>query len=178
MTMRTGRKSFIKRNGIDNYKFDYVKEINKYRFLCGEKISRKQWKALHNKDKIYTYDEWKASIRNKYESCTFEELSEFSRYLNHCQRRVTPIKELLSILISSLFAMVFTFFIEELLKMMNPEQSKVGMFLRCIIVVVVLLCIIGSILNLVINGMELFSDNNIRSNFYVYFNEIVDELIK
>lgn len=42
MAKRTNRKSFIKRNGIENYKFDYTKEFNRYRFLCGEKMSKKQ----------------------------------------------------------------------------------------------------------------------------------------
>ena len=38
---RNKRKSFIKANGIKNYGFDFDKEFNKYLFLCGEKIKKR-----------------------------------------------------------------------------------------------------------------------------------------
>lgn len=178
MTKRTERKSFVKKNGIENDGFDIDKEWNKYCFLCGSELSKKQWKMLADCDKFYTYVEWKQYIRDKYESCPVEGLKEFDRFLNQCQRNVIPGRESASIVISAMIAMAFNFLLNVITEMISPEKfaSEVSYIITQSIVIFVFM--IWGIKSILLSVKDIFSERNLRTDFFADLREIIDELIR
>lgn len=84
---------------------------------------------------------------------------------------------MMSIVISSLCAVIFTFFIEEIFLITNSNESDLRLIYILILVIFVSLSVTGLLFYLIIHGIKLFSDKNMKSNFLIDFKEIVDELL-
>lgn len=175
MVKRKNRKSFIHENGVENYDFDFNKEIRRYLFFCGEQMTRKQWKLLKSDEKFYSYTEWKSYVKNKYSNYPVEGLREFSRYLNHRLRKTSPTREFISPCVSAICSCILTFHFTEIF---NKEFDNLTMIVGIITIFVIAACFSSNISWLVVKISELFFDNSIKENFFKDYKEIIDSIIK
>lgn len=172
MVKRKNRNKFFYENGVGNYDFNFNKEIRKYIFLCGEKMTRKQWKLLQEDEKFYAYEEWKSYIENKYSNYPVNGLREFSRYLNHMLRKTLPTKEFISPYASAILSCVLTFYVAEI------SNIGFGNSVMLVVLFIILIFLCFSIGYLVIKLVQLFWHNSIKECFYKDYKEIIDNIIK
>lgn len=175
MVKRKNRKSFIHENGVENYDFDFNKEIRMYLFFCGEQMTREQWKLLQEDEKIYSYKEWESYVKNKYSNYPVEGLKEFSRYLNHRLRKTSPAREFISPCVSALFSCILTFYVTEIF---NIGFGNLALIVGAIAIFVIAVCFFSNIGWFVIKFAELFWNNSIKENFFKDYKEIIDNIIK
>ena len=78
---RTTRKRCYYELGEARFDFCKTKEFLKYKYICGEKLSGKEWKNLTEKNMPISFWEWEESIIDKYKEYNKEQLEEFQKYL-------------------------------------------------------------------------------------------------
>ena len=171
---RKSRQNSIHERGIEQYDFDFSKEIAIYKFLCAETLTKKQKKLLLETEKFNTYEAWKNFIEDKYSNYPIEGLKEFSRYLSHQARKTTPTRELSSSFISAMFSCILTFFITKLYSEIFDYTVFVTIFLFFIIALAYCL----TIPKLIVMSSELFFDNSIKEALYKDYKEIIDSIVK
>lgn len=175
MEYRKDRKSFVHKNGIKNYSFDYNKEIRIYLFLCGERMSKREYVKLEKNEKMYTYSEWKSYIRNKCIGCPINGLKEFSRYLNHRGRVYSPEREFISPIASAMVSGIISFFVTEYSDIILGIEITSFIDYTVVVVFILFMCVVVSYFIIQISGM--YHKTNIKENFFKDYKEIIDEII-
>lgn len=172
--IRKDRKKIIHQNGIENYCFDYNKELRIYLFLCGERLSKKEYKKLQDNEKMYTYAEWKSYIRNKYIKYSINALKEFSKYLNHRGRLYSPEREFINPMVSAIVSAFISFIITQYSMMANIGSVSVAFGIVMILVVLFMGIFAGYF---IVKISEIFFDNSIKENLFKDYKEIIDDII-
>lgn len=89
-----GKRTIYKRNldnvGRDKYRFDFRFEKCVYKYLCMNRLNRREKKRLTDEVKFVYYRDWKDYICRKYKDYSKEDLQEFSRYLQQRTRGLQP----------------------------------------------------------------------------------------
>lgn len=177
MSIRKDWKSFIYDNGKQNYDFDYSEELVIYKFLCGERITRKQYIKLEkNKELIFTYVDWEKRIKEKYSCYYIDILKEFSRYLNHRLRMNSPQKEYINSVLSAVVASI----IAGVLSQQSEILAGIGVSIYGFILELVVAVSMGIAGTYFVTKMLLgiFDDYTTKENFFRDYKEIVDNIIK
>lgn len=179
---RKDRKCCINSIGIDNYDFDSKKELNVYRYLCGERMTTSEWDALEDIYKFSSYKQWKLYIYMKYKDYNIGKLKEFSRYLCHRERSIKPQNEYWIVV----FPILFTIFIDKVYgEIVNQSilDSIIneGYSIKIIYYVCIPICFIG-LLVFLFHMIKDFTNkiwgNNLDSNLFLDYREIIDEIVK
>lgn len=179
---RKDRKCCIDSIGIDNYDFDFKKELNVYRYLCGERMTTSEWDALEDIYKFSSYKQWKIHIWQKYKDYNIGKLKEFSRYLCHRERSIKPQNEYWIVV----FPILFTIFIDkvygEIVDQSIPNSIINGGYsIKTLYCVCIVIGFIGISLFLILIIKEFINKiwgNNLDSNFCCDYREIIDEIVK
>ena len=171
MTKRESRKAFFHKNGIENYFFDYNEEIRIYSFLCGEKMTKKEYLKLKDNEKLSKYAEWESYVRNKYSNYPIDGLKEFSRYLNHRMRMYYPERNFIGPVASALIAAILTLLLDNI-NLDLPSIWAFALYALIIVSLSVFICL------LIIDISKMYYNNSFKENFYKDYKEIIDILIE
>lgn len=175
MIKRTNRKNFVNKNGIENYNFDYKKEIEIYRFLCGEKMNNKQFNGLNVHEQFSTYTEWENYVANKYTNYPIDGLKEFSRYLNHKIRTCYPEREFINPMASAFISSILTFFVTEFANLSNVEATFRLIIFAVLLSAVIIFLLLSYVMTYI---LKICKNNSFTENFFIDYKEIVDKVIK
>ncbi|RGF17018.1 hypothetical protein DW266_11855 [Blautia sp. AM22-22LB] len=170
--------------GIESYNFNAEKEKRLYRYLSMKTMKKKEYgmfledlRELKTCDNIksctiISYSEWKKYIIEKYESCTIEQLENFSAYLKLGYEKETSEHEGLNIVLAAYMAGLLSIILQIAIKPM------VGVDIRLITFLIMCLLLIPCIYMALKIVMKYLYDNNTNSNLYKDYKKIIDELIE
>lgn len=111
--IRINRKACIRDIGEKKFDFDYNKELIEYKYMSGERMSRKEWRKMNKYEKYNSYTEWETSIVKENKHKTEKQLKEFDYYLRNRMNMVVPQKELNVILCSVIFSVITTVLVDQ-----------------------------------------------------------------
>lgn len=161
-----------------NPSFDLKQELQIYKYVCQEKMSRKERKKFekNNKEHMYTtYAQWREYVEKKFEHYSKDELEEFSRYLNHQIRTNEPGKEYWNITISAFTACMITVIMNNMNEIASGQ--KMPSLLANIIYVFLGVSVLGITLVFFLKlFLSILWDENTNKNFYIDYKEIIDEM--
>lgn len=80
MTRKTRKNCYIER-GKECFGFDKNRELMIYRYLCDERLTRKEFKNCKQENVPNNFKQWEENIRKRYEQYDSLQLEEFERYL-------------------------------------------------------------------------------------------------
>lgn len=78
---RSTRKYCYVQLGKERFDFNKDEEFVRYKYVCGEKLSRREWKKCSSYNMPYSFEQWKGLIKDKYKKYSAEQLNEFENYL-------------------------------------------------------------------------------------------------
>lgn len=169
-------KKDIKKIGKDKYKFDYEKELLVYKYVCCKRIKKRELEKLTNNQKFDCYLYWKQSICERYKDYNYEELLNFSRYLNQRIRNEVPNKEYSRIYIPVILSLGITSIYNVIV------NTKFDLFdcSTCIkigIAIIYVLLITVSLFFVVWFTYNPLYENNDEENLLIDYKEIIDEIL-
>lgn len=178
--IRLNRKNCIEQIGKKKFMFDVNQELLYYKYLCGNRMSRKEWKKLDGDRLVFTYDQWSEQIKDKYDMFPKKCKIEFSKYLNQCIReRETFNKTDAVFAAATTSALITTRF-----KLLNFDQTSsdcsflVNMITTVIIAVIVMLFLVWIMMCINLNNLNLMRKQNIKVNFLEDYKKEIDSMIK
>lgn len=174
MHMKNEKNRSISKIGKRRYDFDFELELMIYRYLCCHRIKTRVLKKMDNKYKFGSYKQWKQYIHSKYEKYNFDELVEFSRYLNLKIREIKPLQQywilMIPIVVTLAFLQSIQFFIKMYVEYSYELFAQIILFLYAILIGFVILIMIKPLLQLIfVEDFEM--------NFLKDYKEIIDEMI-
>lgn len=177
--LRRTREECTEQIGKEKYDFNRDEELIKYKYLCGAKMKRKEWKKCKNYINSYSYSEWKLNVREKYNVYSKNQLEEFSRYLELGIRSRGVRRELDSVVfaavLSSVFSGVLTNFV---LPQLQEAKTVVDYFIIVIICMLVILGATGLMLWMIYTIYVPMYNSNLEQHLYFDYKVIIDEIIK
>ena len=99
-----GKKKRYREYWKKRLNYDYEKEYNIYKYLCGGMRHKRQEKKIPKERRFEAYSTWKEYVISCYETRDLEKLKEFRRYLNRCRRAEKSTKGTLNALILPLYS--------------------------------------------------------------------------
>lgn len=178
--IRNTQKACLKAIGKDNFEFDYEKELEGYKFLCGKKVKKDNYVLLRNDERYSSYSKWKGSIVKQYKNCSNEFLVNFSRYLNQGLRNTKPNQKVNEMIITALVAFFFTFLLNIILKFKVEKFDISSFFVAKLIIAIVLViiacvCLVAYVMNIMIT--PIWEQDTVRC-FWKDYKEIIDQIIQ
>lgn len=76
--------------------YDYEKEYNIYKYLCGGMRRKWQEKRIPKERRFEAYSTWKEYVISRYETSELDKLKEFHKYLNSCSRIEKSVKGIIN----------------------------------------------------------------------------------
>lgn len=131
MDRKTRRYCYVKL-GKERFGFNKNEELLKYKYICGEKLSRREWKKCLSQNAPYSFKQWKELIENKYGKYSKEQLNEFIKYLE-----ISTFSKSVSIngnniffsaMLSAFYSFIFTVVFQEIDEMELFRYCLVMMF--------------------------------------------------
>lgn len=172
---RTKRKSCVIKRGLEEFKFNYAKELSIYYYAKGEKISRSRMKMIRKEEKFNSHTEWKNYVGDKYRGLSKEDLLELRQYILHRERRHRPIIDFTSPYLSAMISAALSYMITGKVFEINPEADNV---IKVIGFLIVFFCVFGGFAWLVVACMNVFVSNGIEEGFYTDYLEVISEIIE
>lgn len=177
--IRTKRKNCIKEIGLEEFKFDYGKELSIYLFAKGEYLIPKRMKIIDIEKRFNSHEEWRNYIRDKYKFFSKNKLEEFRRYLVHKERRHRPIAEFTGPYISALLSAFMSYFVsyfvtEEIVAVKLEIEPIYKILLFCFAFVV----LFSTFVWVVAGCMKLFISNGVEEGFLEDYMEVITEMLK
>ena len=63
---RKTQNECIRELGKERFKFEFDKEFVEYRYLCGTKMKKNEYRKCQKNNAPYSYEQWEMKIKNKY----------------------------------------------------------------------------------------------------------------
>lgn len=177
-------KRGLNKIGKEKYGFDFKTELEIYKYLSCYRMSRKSRRTLSNDKKFDSYKKWKEYIVNTYKEKEYEDLVEFSRYLNQRKRNantdysywglIVPI--LLTILLTNVFGMLSRVNFGDF-PMDNVIVTICTLVVWSIVGTLLIIVFIFPIFLLIYYILKPYFDTEIEKNFLEDYKEIVDALV-
>lgn len=167
MKIKTRKKPKQLAGAKENFCFDDNLEFTIYYFLCKGKVERRYRKKISG-FMFEKYADWKGYIIEKYQKYGYNELIEFSRYLNQGIRE----KKTFSPMVIMYFSPAVSYFMTRFVETAFSQNSDIADFLMNIGTFII------SIIALMLIAHNLYLKENMRANFYEDYKEIIDELIE
>ena len=148
----------------NKFQFDEDEELNIYKLLCREKISKRKLIKLDKLNcKFYTYKDWKKYVINKYQNYPKDCLVEFIRFLNFKEKTLIKDLPIIKIFMSALTGAACVYIFE--------YQSTKDFFTNIISALLILWSIAWII--------DFYNKSDkVESCFYQDYKEIIHELIE
>ena len=160
---------------IEEYNFNYQKEMQIYSYVCGHYMSKRKLKKLDSNLKFSTYADWKAYVENKYKNYPIAGLKEFSRYLNQKSRDMLPEQHWNELAIP----VFLTLILEAVCRAIRDIEDSVNISLCgtliSILTILVMIVILGIFVVKVVREIIL---NKEIDYLYLDYKEIIDGIIK
>lgn len=180
MFKRKKSKRNLDNIGRMQYGFDLEYEKNIYLYVSACYMKKKQKKALEEKHKFNTYQEWREYIRNRYACMDKIWLESFSRYLNQKVRTV-ELSNAYFVLCSSA---VLSVFLAELLKFIIIDKIPInndGTWQYVLSVLIYAIMCIGCVLLPVPVVLKMMANQTFgygeEKNLIIDYKEVIDEMI-
>ena len=180
---RNTHKDCIITLGKENFNFDYNKELDAYKYLCGKRMVKRRYKALQENLKFSSYREWSEYIMERYKDYSVDSLSEFSRFLNQGLRNTKPnqkVREMIvPILLTAFFTSVFNQLLTRSAVEFDVKTSSVITIIVAICLVAVAIVVITFLVMLVTYETitPIWEQETIRC-FLEDYKEIIDQIIQ
>lgn len=177
--IRTKRKNCIKEIGLEEFKFDYGKELSIYLFAKGEYLLPERMKIIDIEKRFNNHEEWRNYIRDKYNLFSKNKLEEFRRYLIHKERRHRPIAEFTGPYISALLSAFMSYFVsyfvtEEIIAVKLEIEPIYKILLFCFAFVT----LFSTFAWVVASCMKLFISNGVEEGFLEDYIEVIVEIME
>lgn len=115
------QKKKLKKYIFDTFQFELYKEELIHRYLCKEKLSKKQMKQLDKNVRFERYKEWKTYIAERYNVCDKDSLIEFDKILNLLLQDSKTIDDYSRFIWTAYISTILTVFMT-----MFTDMSKIG----------------------------------------------------
>lgn len=169
--IRKKNKRTLNYIGENFYHFNYGKEKLIYKYVCYERLKKKELKKINSNQKFDSYLQWKLYICNKYKDYPKNKLLNFSRYLNQRVKRAKPFKEYTSIFITACLSCLITELVDTLIKTEDLSDYPLWSKIFCLLIVFI------SMFYIIYEMIKSMSDNNFKENFFNDYKEIIDEML-
>ena len=141
MYKRLNRRETLKDFGKYEFGFDQDKELILYKFYCGIKLGKSEWRKV---DKEYIDGEcshlfWKEYIRKKY--IKNHKTDAFEDYIKQCSRKEKPFKSITNIVNTAVITSIFTTCLIEPFKILLNLNGNINI----VHIIVSCLCLVGFI---------------------------------
>ena len=145
--VRISKSPCMNEIGKKKYGFDYDKALLEYKYLVGEKVSRKEWKKLKDCKKCNSYFEWEKSVMNENKEKTKIQLTEFEHYLDNKISMLKPQKNVYTILCSALLGAIATYLCDHINHFFNLENDyQFTLFIVIIIIFIFLMLLVALVM--------------------------------
>lgn len=143
---RTVRKYCYVQLGRERFDFNRDEELLRYKYVCGEKLSRRDWKKCQLYNMPYSFDRWEGLIKDKYRKYSSEQLNEFEKYLKIRVFSKTIDSNgnnmYFSAILSAFFSVIFSVIFQQM-----GNNNIVGCIIFSILMVFVIIWLIYNIFN-------------------------------
>lgn len=172
--IRTKKGNCVVEKGLEDFDFDYRKELSIYYFVKGERLSRGRMKLVDGEKKFNTHEEWKNYIKKKYNRLSVNELEEFRKYIQHVKRRRQPVLDFSSSYFSSILSVFGSYLVTEKFVDVKPETEKIIAFIAYVILFMVIFITIACLLKACISSL---TADGVENGFFTDYQEVMDEMI-
>lgn len=175
---RKKRSCCIYSRGVNYYHFDFEKEFAVYKYLCGEKVTNKQWKYINDNNSFEFYGQWETYVRQKYQEYDVNKLSEFRKYLQHRKRKMELHNNYWNVTFSALMGCFLAGGVNGMLNgiFILEEQMQDIMSLKVNLLFLFVVCAVVSVA--VFFLIMLYLDKIFAASLKRYFFEDYDHIIK
>lgn len=178
---RKSRKNCIYSRGISYYNFDFNKEFTIYKYLCGEKLTKRQWKYLNEDNSFDFYRDWEHYVRQKYQNYNTDKLNEFCRYIEHIKRTEEPQIDYWKVAFSAIVSYIIIDGVKEISDEISVLNNLVENVLSGIIVlftsIILYVIAFGSMILLLLAFIEKIFSGNLERYFLEDYNNILQKLL-
>lgn len=161
--LRNDRKVCIDKIGKVKFGFDFNEECIKYKYLVGERMSKKEWRKIDKYEKYNSRIEWERAIKEKNKGKTKQQLKEFDFYLGNRIAMKSPEKEINIVLCSVVLAEL----VESIcnIVIMNDSIGNVGEVAIAISYILIVLLIMLGVTYCVISPVRstVFEDTMLKA---------------
>lgn len=190
-----GKRKRYREYWKERLNYDYNKEYNIYKYLCGGMRHKWQEKKVPKEKRFETYSAWKEHVIACYETRDLDKLKEFRRYLNRCRRVEKSTKGMPNALILPLYSAFATQILTKIdwtvmldaSKKFADDMIEYGwdveiimsiLFIMWLVIVIVFgLLIFIPIVVMIINILKAAIMEGETESFYEDYIEIMDEVI-
>ena len=158
--------------GKERFGFDENTELSKYKYLCCENMTGKEWKKRNGLP--YSYYEWSRQIKSKYNQYNIEQLEEFSRYLELCVRNSNVYKESCDIIFAALAAAVITVIFDTIIVQIASRNDFFSNWRLLIIAFFGISVIVSVTVYVVVSWVK---RGDFKKYFYSDYKEIIEEIL-
>lgn len=179
---RKKRNSCVYSRGVTYYNFDFEREFAIYKYLCGEKITKRQWEYIDDDNSFEFYSQWENYVRQRYQDCEVSKLSEFRKYLRHRKRKMEPQNFYWNVAFSALMGC----FLADGVKVLLNDMSMLNELLKgimprtMILLFAFILCVatIGVLLWLIMAYLEKIFTGDLKKYFFDDYDYIIQKLLR
>ena len=173
---RKTQNECIRELGKERFKFEFDKKFVEYRYLCGTKMKKNEYRKCQKNNAPYSYEQWEMKIKNKYIKYNKKQLEEFSRYLELGVWRKNKVKEVSSIFITAEVSGAVTIMFN--LSIQTVIENSAQALSRGKNVMVALILVMPIVLGIMIYMIDdLLNKKELEKKMYVDYQKIIKKLI-
>ena len=161
---------------LGEIRFDFFKDdaILKYKYISGEKLSKKEWKKCLGKNMPISFAEWEEFVQEKYDEYSKEQLKEFCIYLETLSDFENYHKAGQNLIYAAMLSAFFSATFSGIFSVVMSTQIRMISFLIMIILPPIFVTIMG-IIYLV---LEKSLSPHVDQRAYNYYQEIIKSIIE
>lgn len=172
MYIRKSRKGCIYFKGLENFDFDYSKELAIYKYMVGLPLTKEEYGKVCEHNRFNTYTTWKKRIYKHYDEMELFTLIEFRRHLIQRKRNKKTTNTVFTVMMSATTSCVLTYLFD-CIKTMDTLQQSYGLWwIVCFLPLVVALIVL-----MLYFLIKPYWNENTERTFCTDYIEIIDEII-
>lgn len=177
------RKAVFVQIGKDCYDFDVTIQYPIYKYLCGEKLRRREFRKLENETKFFTYRSWHNYVYNKYREYDKTVLREFVKYLKHREKKSICFKNFNNLIYTAVLSAFFSFLFSGIISLVLQSDVNINMSWPGTVIWVILfmffigISMIPIMIYIIVDSYNSYADDINKSLFFKDFRKIIEEII-